>query len=181
MKAKRLTELSSVAWVTLFAGPFLAGFSFLVAAAPWEIGFAAGARYCGTMTGFGAATASLGGFFGFLFGVPRRTGSHSPGGAVSYSGNTNLESISDWLTKVIVGVSLVEARQLKVEVSNFAKWASANMGIAVTPGVVWCVGTFSFIVGFALVYVFVRSRLPVLLRDAEQKASSIGNGGSPEK
>ena len=61
-----------------------------------------------------------GGLLGFLFGIPK-VADHSattpvagpPGGARPfYMVNTNLEQVSDWLTKIIVGVGLVEAQRL---------------------------------------------------------------------
>lgn len=63
----------------------------------------------------GAATAA-GSFIGFLFGVPRASPQVSQDstelarGQHMYLPNTNLEQISDWLTKIIVGVGLVEIR-----------------------------------------------------------------------
>lgn len=63
----------------------------------------------------GAATAA-GSLVGFLFGVPRAAQqlTQEPTGTGQkrnpYLPNTNLEQISDWLTKIIVGVGLVEIR-----------------------------------------------------------------------
>ncbi|MFJ9777006.1 hypothetical protein ACIRVF_38215 [Kitasatospora sp. NPDC101157] len=58
----------------------------------------------------GASTV-LGGALGFLFGVPRvRNGSGEPQG--SYAPNTNLEQVSDWLTKVLLGVGLTQLGSL---------------------------------------------------------------------
>lgn len=63
----------------------------------------------------GAATAT-GSLMGFLFGVPRAAppAAREAVGAGRrrhpYLPNTNLEQISDWLTKIIVGVGLVEIR-----------------------------------------------------------------------
>jgi len=55
-----------------------------------------------------SATAAMSGaFLGFLFGIPRAV----PGSADSrlpYAGNTNLEQVSDWLTKILVGVGLTQ-------------------------------------------------------------------------
>src|SRR5204862_8287798 len=54
-----------------------------------------------------------GGLIGFLFGIPRsladqdRRGDQS-GPSARYQANTNLEQISDWLTKILVGVGLVK-------------------------------------------------------------------------
>lgn len=61
----------------------------------------------------GVALAT-GGMAGFLFGIPRSA--QEPQGsaglpleqASEYKVNTNLEQISDWLTKIIVGIGLTQ-------------------------------------------------------------------------
>jgi len=68
-------------------------------------------------SGFFLAGASTvcGSAVGFLFGVPRHNESSPGPGAQAnakredgYHPNTNLEQISDWLTKIIVGIGLVQ-------------------------------------------------------------------------
>lgn len=64
----------------------------------------------------GAATL-VGVLIGFLFGIPRVAAKapHNPDDDASVpvlETNTNLELISDWLTKIIIGVTLVQARDL---------------------------------------------------------------------
>lgn len=58
------------------------------------------------------ASVMVGVLVGFLFGIPRALQNAGTGGAEAgwgrYSTNTNLEQISDWLTKILVGVGLVE-------------------------------------------------------------------------
>ncbi|MEU4693856.1 hypothetical protein [Actinoplanes sp. NPDC023714] len=64
---------------------------------------------------FAGAAAVAGGLLGFLFGVPRAaTGSDGDTAAPGrrYRANTNLEQISDWLTKILVGVGLVQIGEL---------------------------------------------------------------------
>lgn len=77
----------------------------------------------------GTAALTVGGFFGFLFGMPRAvaevvngTGgapvkgdttsdtinSSSPAREIRYQPSTNLEQVSDWLTKILIGVGLVQ-------------------------------------------------------------------------
>jgi hypothetical protein len=67
----------------------------------------------------GTATLSVGGLLGFLFGIPRTTrprSSEAPGSddgrrdmtATPYEPSNNLEQVADWLTKILVGVGLVE-------------------------------------------------------------------------
>ncbi len=88
----------------------------------------------------GGAALLAGGLLGFLFGVPYTRGGNGAGisktrddssapnsdqpaaprpkwvrdddGALAYRPNTSLEQIIDWLTKIIVGVSLVEFRPI---------------------------------------------------------------------
>jgi hypothetical protein len=81
----------------------------------------------------GAATA-FGSMLGFLFGVPKASLNRAPGDAVSatdelaYVPNTNLETISDWLTKVIVGVGLVQVREVIGWIDQIGQIAGAAMG-----------------------------------------------------
>lgn len=58
---------------------------------------------------------------GFVFGIPRTLQHDVPAtqveadvdkGAVKYQINTNLEQISDWLTKIIIGIGLIEMRNI---------------------------------------------------------------------
>src|SRR5262245_41130372 len=74
-----------------------------------------------------AASSALGSLLGFLFGIPRslqRLGPPPPGikpgeegsseatrplaSVRAFASNTSLEEISDWLTKIIIGVGLVQ-------------------------------------------------------------------------
>jgi hypothetical protein len=61
----------------------------------------------GTTTGllWGLGSLFSGGFIGFLFGIPNETESKDS----TLHINTSLNQIADWLTKIIVGVSLVNA------------------------------------------------------------------------
>lgn len=54
----------------------------------------------------GATALSVGAFFGFLFGIPRAA-AEDPGNS-TYRPSTNLEQVSDWLTKILIGVGLVQ-------------------------------------------------------------------------
>jgi len=63
------------------------------------------------------ASIASGGLVGFLFAIPRSLPSGSSGvtgadGVGNLVDNSNLEQISDWLTKILVGVGLIEMRQI---------------------------------------------------------------------
>lgn len=67
----------------------------------------------------GIGSAAVGGLLGFLFGMPRaavasatREGDSNTDAVVGYQPSTNLEQVSDWLTKILIGVGLVELSQL---------------------------------------------------------------------
>jgi hypothetical protein len=69
-----------------------------------------------------AAALAVGVVVGFLFGIPRRLQREEldPGVGSALLVNTNLEQISDWLTKIIVGVGLVEIGRLGHGLSSLA-------------------------------------------------------------
>lgn len=95
------------------------------------------------------ASLGAGGFLGFLFGVPKsnqpastENGGSKPSATSSaanskddknggtkqaYGGNTNLEQISDWLTKTIVGVSLVEFHKLPPYLGKVSTFVAAGL------------------------------------------------------
>lgn len=73
----------------------------------------------------GAAGFAVGGFVGFLFGVPRMRTSEGEVDEAARAGtsqvvsNTNLEQLSDWLTKILVGVGLVQIHEVNGMLSAF--------------------------------------------------------------
>ncbi|MGW3963772.1 hypothetical protein ACWED2_28425 [Amycolatopsis sp. NPDC005003] len=87
-----------------------------------EIGYAAGGdraiQALAVLLMVSAAAFVSGGFLGFLFGVPKilatRTADDSRSGARTsgYAANTNLEQISDWLTKILLGAGLTQIGSL---------------------------------------------------------------------
>ena len=88
----------------------------------------------GSLGMISAAATIAGAFLGFLFGVPRSLASTtaalaelSPAVAgeattskVIVAPNTNLEQISDWLTKVLVGVGLTQLQKVPTVLSDLA-------------------------------------------------------------
>jgi hypothetical protein len=82
------------------------------------------------------ACLAVGGLTGFLFGIPRAgairaktpeggndaAGKPSPAAAAESGSrpNTNLEEVSDWLTKILVGLTLVNLGELQVRVQAIA-------------------------------------------------------------
>jgi hypothetical protein len=78
----------------------------------------------GVLASVGCAAWLAGGVLGFLFGVPRLRAASSPNSVAAsvntFVPNTNLEQISDWLTKIIVGAALVQLRAIADDVNLLA-------------------------------------------------------------
>ncbi len=82
-----------------------------------------------------AAACFMAGFLGgFLFGVPK-VGPEGTAAATtraqgySQRPNTNLEQISDWLTKIIVGLGLVELKQVPAHLGNAARFVAESLTV----------------------------------------------------
>jgi hypothetical protein len=117
--------------------------------------------------GFAAAFA-VGAVTGFLFGIPRRLQREdlAADAAGGWLVNTNLEQISDWLTKIIVGVGLVEIGTLAGTLDHIA----SNMALGGGSGAhSFALGllVYSLIDGFLLSYVWTRLELSSQLAIAD--------------
>jgi hypothetical protein len=97
--------LHTLGWLAHTA-PFVAGIGLVL----YIIGLPADS-FTALGTGIGAALAAAvtGSLAGFLFGLPR-SAQEGDGtrGRQGFEENTNLEQISDWLTKILVGVGLIQ-------------------------------------------------------------------------
>ncbi|MEZ5640252.1 MAG: hypothetical protein R3E92_24260 [Burkholderiaceae bacterium] len=125
--------------INRFVAPMVLG---ALAAAVW-VGWRADA--VGPVLLWVFASVSAGGAAGFLFGIPRsglagKSEAAAPAPAAAApaapSGdaplararpNTNLEEVSDWLTKIIVGLTLVNLDDLRDEVGRICLNAAAAM------------------------------------------------------
>ena len=131
----------------------------------------------GASVAFALGASILGGLLGFLFGIPRthqaefsqRT-SEQGQQYVEYQINTNLEQISDWLTKIIVGVGLIQLGsigrwlyQFSITVGNgFSK------GNAVAQTFVLGLSIYALTSGFLLGYLWTRLYFGTAVRQADQ-------------
>lgn len=133
-----------------------------------------------------AAAVIIGGLFGFLFGIPKASqqavpaspdaasptgGSAAAGGPQrgwEYQPNTNLEQISDWLTKILVGVGLVQIRPIGDKLFAVAGGvASALRDPGTNRSFALALILFYAVVGFLLGYLWTRLYLPGAFRDAD--------------
>jgi len=129
------------------------------------------------------ASASLlaGWLLGFLFGIPRSLQQDDPGNDVivaesnsmgenkgGYRANTNLEQISDWLTKILVGVGLTQITSLPEAISNYAEFTSLGLGDFPNNKIfAVAILVYFLISGFLLGYIWTRLFFAPALRQAD--------------
>jgi hypothetical protein len=123
---------------------------------------------CGLV--FGAAAFLAGGVLGFLFGIPKAATSAASADS-EYTANTNLEQISNWLTTIVVGLTLTQigkipgawgklTNELKVPLGNQS--SSGDFGAALV--------IFYAVLGFLYLYLWSRTLLMKELRKADKSA-----------
>jgi CheY-like chemotaxis protein len=134
------------------------------------------------------ACVVAGAVIGFLFGIPRvlqRDVAADTGTAASPAGraaraasavpyrmqvNTNLEQISDWLTKIIVGIGLVEFKQIPGLLDRAATFVARGLGAETQTGFAAAVIVYFAVVGFLGGYVLTRIYLTGAFRRADEGA-----------
>lgn len=126
----------------------------------------------------GAVLAALlaGATLGFLFGIPRaltvalpgadgHAGANNGGG---FTHNTNLEQISDWLTKIVVGIGLVESQSIGIAFQGLSRQVALEWGLgangAASAGFVLLA---SLLFGFIGFYIWTRTAFVYYLEHNE--------------
>jgi len=144
----------------------------------------------------GAAAMMTGGLLGFLLGTPRTVfpsagkaaaispsgaGATLPAGGVQtgsgqtsgsdYEPNTNLEQISDWLVKILVGVGLTQIADLPNRLHALAAYLGPALGgVASSQSFAAMLLVFFAITGFAAGFLWARLVLPVSFGAADLSA-----------
>lgn len=126
------------------------------------------------------ASAMIGALLGFLFGIPRTLQGDSEEEPqadrrevknerrIGYRANTNLEQISDWLTKILVGVGLTQLTKLPDALSRLSETIAPGLGAAPSSKLVSGTVTIYFATdGFLMAYLWTRLYLPSALRYAD--------------
>jgi hypothetical protein len=107
------------------------------------IGFAAGttsdtgAFFTVAATAFALALtgAFAGGFLGLLFGMPRQSENAAAASTnARFQFNSNLLKVSDWVTTIIVGLSLVTLGSIPGTVDRFSDWIAPALGATDSSG-----------------------------------------------
>ena len=135
-----------------------------------------------------AAAFAVGAAIGFIFGIPKSLqdvsippkppvadieGDQDDEGIsrVAYAGNTSLEQISDWLTKIIVGVGLTQLLNVPTALTALGNGFAVALGGFSGSSVLAALEVIFFgIGGFFLGYLWTRLYLVSLLVESDQQA-----------
>ena len=122
----------------------------------------------------GGAAYAAGGGLGFLFGLPRyMTNPDSP--KEDYSRNDNLIQISDWLTKIIVGLGLTNLYKIPRLLQHFGTNASVLFSNTTTgAAVAECILIYFLICGFLLGYLWTNIKYIPILKFMDKLTVNIG-------
>lgn len=128
---------------------------------------------------------SVGVLMGFLFGIPKVFQGQGEGAAPEANGskpleergtsyrmqvNTNLEQISDWLTKIIVGVGLVELKQIPDSLLRLAAYIQPGIGSGEEARVMaLAIILYASLLGFFLGYLVTRTYIAGIFRRADEQ------------
>ena len=115
------------------------------------------------------AAMLTGGLMGFLFGIPRtlqgeREAGDAAGGAppeTQYRANTNLEQISDWLTKILVGVGLTQVGAIRRELGALGDQLESGFARG-APGRAFALALVAYFVICGFLYGYLWARLNLL-------------------
>ncbi|MEO8569203.1 MAG: pYEATS domain-containing protein [Ginsengibacter sp.] len=117
---------------------------------------------CGVL--IAGASISSGGFLGFIFGIP--SVSQTPTARLKY--NDNLVQISDWLTKIIVGVGLTQLYNIPRFIIKIGGQFQINFG-----GGTWAVNVaiaimgYFFVLGFLMIYFWTKTDYSTIMKNMD--------------
>ena len=146
-----------------------------------------------TIVLWAVASLSIGALVGLLFGIPRMRQPYSKsatgmphdnkieGKQVQPEINNNLIEVSDWLTKIIVGLGLVELNQLpnkiKIIIHPLVKSIDNEQAEAISSAVLLLFVS----VGFLAAYINARTVIAVMFRRSDDKLLDDSHGLTPFK
>lgn len=131
----------------------------------------------------GAGAFMVAGLLGLIFGIPRFVA--APEGR-AYLANTNLEQISDWLTKILVGFGLAQASAAIAGLRDVGQLLGPGFTGRADGGdlIVWGLIVVNLPCGFYFFYVWARLYLPILLylseHVAERRSRKVSNSAQDD-
>ena len=132
------------------------------------------------------ASYVVGNVLGFLFGLPRthqesseeNKPEHVPEQKIAYQINTNLEQISDWLTKMLIGVGLVEMKDLMAFLVSVSSKISSDIGHPGAESIIIASILCAIVLGFFATYLGTRLYIASALASADTVLQEISEEAS---
>lgn len=159
--------------ITVIILAFIVFIIYSFQASSWKEGFS----ILGVSITIAGAAFVAGGLLGFLFGIPKTLQQENDANTIksgdtkqetTYRHNTNLEDISDWLTKILVGVGLTQIASISGVLNKYADFVAAGLGNFSSSKVFGIAILILFlIVGFLVGYLLTRLRLKSALTQAD--------------
>jgi hypothetical protein len=172
------TQVFAYGWT--YAIPLIA-FLWTIVILIYSLSMPSGVRWSVFATAVitGSCSFLAGGLVGLLFGIPRSALSSAgatPAG--KYQANSNLVEVSDWLTKIIVGVGLVQIGRLEPALSRLAANLKSPLGAQPSSaafGMALVIA--NVLLGFLFFYLWSRS---LLQRDLELSDGFADSDGAED-
>jgi hypothetical protein len=166
-------------WILVTSSAIVAGVVLIALLATSPRSFAAGCLLA-------LAAATTGSLAGFLFGLPRSTrieatttgaagdpNTKTVVASAGYRANTNLEDISDWLTKILVGLGLTQLGSIPGQFKSLMDTVKVVLGTSDdASAIAGSVIVGYVILGFLATYLWARTRLSQAFRLGDQDPSA---------
>ncbi|HTA26879.1 MAG TPA: pYEATS domain-containing protein [Bacteroidia bacterium] len=121
----------------------------------------------------GGAAYIVGGFGGFLFGLPRYL-SNPDSPSKDYSRNDNLIQISDWLTKIIVGLGLTNLYKIPSLIDQMGQNLKAVFGNGENGAVIGeVIVIYFFVSGFLMGYLWTNIQYIAILTEMDKVVKDL--------
>jgi len=128
-----------------------------------------------------ASSLFIGHLIGFLFGMPRTVQEKSDNyksektlnKKIEYQINTNLEQISDWLTKMLIGIGLVESNNLMEFIYKISSKIAKDIDTPNSESIIIASIIYFLILGFFGTYFAVRLYMARAIAIADVGLQSI--------
>jgi hypothetical protein len=120
----------------------------------------------------GFASMMVGVFVGFLFGIPKSISKNLDSSSGTYTSNTNLEEISDWLTKILVGLGLTQISFIPPKFESIVLYLYLRMS-SVPANVIASVLIYFVFYGFFVGYLATRLYLAKEFARTEQDLQEL--------
>jgi hypothetical protein len=191
----------SAASRTIGKAVLLAAFAGIIALVIWALGLTKPAQpdaapsfnvILGANLLVGIAAAAAGAVFGFIFGIPRTmdpadraavAAAASQDGAATHAvmaANTNLERISDWLSTLLIGATLVQIKDIAAWVGGLGK-DLVKTGTIANDALVPVIVILFFSISFLGVYLITRLYLTAAFMQTLSMLTGSAAPGQPRQ